>query len=292
MRLKGVNPGSQILYGPRRIGIQLGNVTVPWDVYEADIDDNCLLGSDFIYKYKVHLDPDMEVIRFRPQPDAPQEVVPFQWEHSSSKGLFDSGRVYYQIRVGKYVSLQPFEAKTLELSLLTDSAFDQEGKSIADRLVLARSISARYQPSPVDVQSTEQKYCSVNVQTQVCSTHKTRECSSRSVKVGNINTEPNEPDLDSIQLGVITSPVDFVPINARVPDGVMVRSGVIPCINAPMKVEIINLSDNAVRLPNRAVIAEVYLMNPASYNNTCEEAIECEKVTRTVKGQIVKIKYQ
>ena len=37
LRLKGVNPGTQTLYGPRKIEIQLGSVKVLWDVYEADI---------------------------------------------------------------------------------------------------------------------------------------------------------------------------------------------------------------------------------------------------------------
>lgn len=279
LRLKGVNPGTQILHGPRQANIQMGDTVVPWTVYEADIDDDCLLGADFIHKYKVHLDPDEEVIRFRPHPNAQQVVVPFKWEHSSSKGSFDSGRVYYQVRVGKHVRLRPYESKTIKLRLNTDSSIDHERQSLEERHVLARTISANYCPSPQENLSHGSKDYRV---TPECSTQMTGETAQMDAS--------NVPDLDAIHLGVITNPIDYIPITARVPDGVQIRSGVIPCINAPVDIEIVNMSDNFAQLPHRAVIAEVYLMNPTSYNNTCEEAEEVETVVKTVKARMTKLK--
>ena len=281
LRLKGVNPGTQTLYGPRRVDFNFGSATVSWDVYEADIEDNCLLGADFIHHFKVHIDPDYEVIRFRPNPAGPQVTVPFQWEHSVSvsTGTFDSGRVFYQVRAGKNVTLQPFHSKTVHLNLKSDSPLDLGSMSAEGRQVMARSLSAI--PSTPSADSTGQKGCSVDVRTRVCSTHMSKECCPRGSGVAQETT--NAPNLEEVRLGVITNPVEFIPIPSRVPNGVQIRSGVIPCINAPIAVEIINLSESAVHLPNRAVIAEVYLLNPTSYNNSYEEA-------QIVQARLTKLK--
>lgn len=278
LRLKGVCPGTQPLLGPRKVNFTFGSAIVPWNVYEADIDDTCLLGADFIYKYKVHIDPDTEEMRFRPSPDESQVSIPFQWERSASNGQFDSGRVFYQMRAGKNVALQPFDCRTISARLLTDHPFESGDLSPEERLVMARSLSAV--DSPSDDGATPAPNGSTNIQSESVP------CGSRAA------SSPDTADslpygLDEAHLGLITSPLEIVPNRSKLPDHVVVRSGVITCISAPVDIEIMNVSSSWVQLPRNVVIAEVYLLNPLSYSYTAEEN---EKTQEFVQARMTKLK--
>ena len=272
LRLKGAAKGTKVLYGPRRVELDFGPVKVPWYVYECDIEDDLLLGSDFIHKYKVHIDSENEAITIKIKPDSPAISVPFKWEFSPSVSSFDSGKVFYQVRAGKGVKLQPFHSTVLNENLKTDCSIDTNGMTTEERQAAVRTINLIS-----DCQSDEGlPSCSVRT-TDV----------SVSVPQGeaaNPSDGQKQPlELEEIRLGVITTPIEFVPTPSKLPDGVLVRSGIIPCVNAPVQMEIMNMSDSYVQIPAHTIIAEVYLINPVSYNNSCEEALY-------VKSRLTKLK--
>ncbi|KAK3921826.1 Retrovirus-related Pol polyprotein from transposon 412 [Frankliniella fusca] len=60
------------LFGPRRVTLSLQRATVPVFVYEADINDDCLLGGDFIAAHVRTLDIDNDVMRLRVGDEAVQ----------------------------------------------------------------------------------------------------------------------------------------------------------------------------------------------------------------------------
>ena len=171
------------------------------------------------------------------------------------------------MRAGKGVKLQPFQARTLELGMKTDSSIGEEVMSSEEREVLARSISTHYNPSSDNTQSTNGAR-SVNG-----SKKRPQGKGANATKSDNVAHD----EVEEIQLGLITSPVEFVPSQSRLPEGVAVRSGVIPCINAPVQLEVVNLTDNIQQLPNKVVLAEVYLLNPLEYSYTCEDSLKKEQ---------------
>lgn len=65
--LRNAHAGAPLgkLYGPRRVTFVLQSARVPLYVYEADINDDCLLGGDFLAAYVRFLDIDKDVMHLR-----------------------------------------------------------------------------------------------------------------------------------------------------------------------------------------------------------------------------------
>ena len=55
--MKGVLPGTGILYGPRYVTFEIQNNLFPIVAYEADISEDCILGLNFLQEYHCIIDP-------------------------------------------------------------------------------------------------------------------------------------------------------------------------------------------------------------------------------------------
>ena len=75
MRILAVNNTTAPLFGPRKVNFTLGGIQVDFWVYEADIKESCLLGSDFHNHYLLRVDYATKTIRLQ-HPSA-QTEVPF-----------------------------------------------------------------------------------------------------------------------------------------------------------------------------------------------------------------------
>ena len=75
MRILAVNNTTAPLFGPRKVIFTLGGIQVDFWVYEADIKESCLLGSDFHNHYLLGVDYATKTIRLQ-HPTA-RAVVPF-----------------------------------------------------------------------------------------------------------------------------------------------------------------------------------------------------------------------
>ncbi|KAK3910532.1 putative Brix domain-containing ribosomal biogenesis protein [Frankliniella fusca] len=78
----------------------------------------------------------------------------------------------------------------------------------------------------------------------------------------------------ALKLGLVSRPLTTT--NASLDPDVLVMSGVIPCIPAPLELHIFNASDHYVKISKSTVIAEVYLLDPTDYNQPITEIKEYE----------------
>ncbi|KAJ1518970.1 hypothetical protein ONE63_011424 [Megalurothrips usitatus] len=54
----------------------------------------------------------------------------------------------------------------------------------------------------------------------------------------------------------------------RLPASVIVESGVVPCVTAPINSTLQSMGDKCIEVPKYAVLGEVYLMHPMEYHNS------------------------
>ena len=65
---------------------------------------------------------------------------------------------------------------------------------------------------------------------------------------------------------------DPCPKPARLHPQVLTRSGVVPCATGPIEITLLNTSDERVRIPKYAVVAEIFLLNPLEYDTAISES--------------------
>ena len=179
------------------------------------------------------------------------------------------------MRAGRKISLQPFDSRTITARLCTDHPFEHGDLSPDERLLVARSLSA-LGPSSDDSATPDPNGSTSNQSESVPSEPQVARSPDVSLPC----------ELDEVHLGLVTSPLEIVPIRSRLPEEVIIRSGVITCITAPVDLEIINMSNSWVQLPNHVVIAEVYLLNPLSYSYTAQEN---ESTQEFVKARVTEL---
>ena len=57
LKLKGVLPGSGTLYGPKLVKFDINGTSYQFPIYEADIQEDCILGLNFIQNFYCVIDP-------------------------------------------------------------------------------------------------------------------------------------------------------------------------------------------------------------------------------------------
>jgi hypothetical protein len=249
LRLKDVNKGTSVLYGPRVVTFNFGPVTVKYPVYEAFIEDDCLIGSDFMDYFDCT--PSVKQKTFTIRRVGPNHIltkpvqVPCSMVHSPNAGRFSAGRVYYEVRAGKVIHLAPLADASFQTMLQTDSEFP-------DRNVLFEETT--------DVGDL---HCS---KTNV---HKEQtKCGEQVPSLESMFEGNNMTNVEILKLGLITKPAtpDDNPNPSRLHPDVLTLSGVIPCATAPIEITLLNTSDNLIKIPKYAVVAEVFLLNPMDYD--------------------------
>ncbi|KAK3922116.1 Transposon Ty3-I Gag-Pol polyprotein [Frankliniella fusca] len=241
LRVKGVTSGTGKLYGPKLMSYNFGGLQLRFPTYEGDIEDNCLIGNDFLDYFDIAVESARRKITIRrlsPQEllDEPNEV-PCTMVHSPSVGRFQAGLVYYVARAHKNLTLAPMTDIKIQTIFKPDVA--QKGKM----------------ESSVHTNKSNKTKDSINNATNYLQ-----------------SLPPDEEK--ALKLGLVSRPLTTT--NASLDPDVLVMSGVIPCIPAPLELHIFNASDHYVKISKSTVIAEVYLLDPTDYNQPITEIKEYE----------------
>ncbi|KAK3920006.1 Retrovirus-related Pol polyprotein from transposon 17.6 [Frankliniella fusca] len=80
---------------------------------------------------------------------------------------------------------------------------------------------------------------------------------------GSLNENSQLPG--ETKLGLFVSNPAFGNKVSKLPPGVVAQSGVIPCLTAPISVTIQNLGDKCITIPKYAVLGEVFILHPDTY---------------------------
>jgi len=70
LKLKGVLPGTGKLYGPRMATMKLNSHTYSFPVYEADMEEECIIGLNFIQSFYCVVDP----VHFKLRINEPHQI--------------------------------------------------------------------------------------------------------------------------------------------------------------------------------------------------------------------------
>lgn len=260
LQLKGVTPGLGKLYGPRMVTFDIDHVQVQFPVYEHDIEDDCLIGNDFLHYFGIVVDSAENLLtmkRLSPtQPLAKPILVPSTMVHSLSVGSFHSGRVCYVARAEKVITVGPLADATVTTQLVADERFPD----------LPTKQNQAKSGSKVHAQQAKVKDTTASVDSNA---------SDDSSSFPQLTPE-HEQALHRVKLGLVTQPVFLPgPKPSRRDPSILTMSGVIPCVDAPIEITLQNVGDKTVTIPKHAVIAEVYLLNSADYDlslsHNCED---------------------
>lgn len=113
LRLQNVNGGVETLFGPRtvRLSTSMPRMEYQLIVYEANITDDCLIGTDFINANGGSVDLKLKQVFLEPpgKTVAPDERIPFptRFVHAFDVGKFTASRVFTVVRSCQRLEVQP-----------------------------------------------------------------------------------------------------------------------------------------------------------------------------------------
>lgn len=250
LQMKGVT-GTGKLYGPHLITFEFPGFKVQFPAYEADIEDDCLLGNDFQDYFDCAVESAQRRITIRRL--SPTEVlskpiqIPCEMAHSATIGSFHAGRVFYVARAGKALTLAPLSDAVVTTELEIEEYFP--------------NYQLPNQPNDGPKVRTNQTKIKKGT-TNNTNTHNHSQMSPEDEQV-----------LHRVRLGLITQPVPFDqgPKPSRLGPNVLTMSGVIPCAKAPVQITIQNVGDQTVQIPKYAVLAEVYPLTSTDFDLSCTD---------------------
>lgn len=234
--LKGALPGTGKLYGPKMVDFHFKNLHFQFPAYESNIDDDCLLGNDFIDYFDIAVESARRTITIRRM--SPDDILsnPLQitcsMVHSPSVGKFHAGLVYYVARAETALNLAPLTDTTVYTSLKADKTSSEP----------------------------KEKESSVHT-TQTKSKSKDSLATANMLKVQHLSPE----DEKVLKLGFMLRP-EVANRHSMHPD-VQVKIGIVPCISSALEVQIRNVSDKPVKIPKSTVLAEIYLLDPLQFRS-------------------------
>jgi len=140
--MKGVLPGTGILYGPRQVTFQIQDKAFLFAVYEAEIKEDCILGLNFLQEYHCVIDPVNKQMQILSTPS--KLTVQLTPTDNSPSEIFYTRSLYFPVRTSTAVELRPHEARVLRLHLHADC-----------ELETGSSDAVSHWSSPVDFPSPE-----------------------------------------------------------------------------------------------------------------------------------------
>ena len=118
LKLKGVLPGTRNLYGPKLVKIEIyQKQNQEFYIYEADIQEDCLLGLNFLQQFFCEIDPVANKMRINHHYG---DVVKLRNSSDSPSVRFTTGSLYFTIRCSYVLDLQPHESVTLNFDFHAD----------------------------------------------------------------------------------------------------------------------------------------------------------------------------
>ena len=104
LKLKGVLPGTSSLYGPRMTDLKINNKVYRFPAYEADIEEDCILGLNFMRAFHCVADPvKMTLVINHPEFDE----IPLNPTQKTPSISFHTGTVYFTVRLSHPTEIYP-----------------------------------------------------------------------------------------------------------------------------------------------------------------------------------------
>ena len=125
LRMKGVLPGTGILYGPRYVTFEMQEKLFPIAAYEAGINEDCILGLNFLLEYHCIIDPVNKRMHLR-RPSL--LTIQLNQTNNSPSTIFHTRSLYFPVRTSVPVELHPHEARILRLHLHADFELESESE--------------------------------------------------------------------------------------------------------------------------------------------------------------------
>jgi len=117
LKLKGVLPGTGKLYGPRIATMKLNSHTYSFPVYEADMEEECIIGLNFIQSFYCVVDP----VRLKLRINEPHQTeVSLQKVTKSPSVSFRLGTVYFTLRSSHPMELPPNQSTKISFHFQAD----------------------------------------------------------------------------------------------------------------------------------------------------------------------------
>ena len=106
LKLKGVLSGTGTLYGPKLAKFDINGKSYNFQIYEAEIQEDCLIGLNFIPNFFCVIDP----VACKMAIHSPSyNSVDLTKSKNPPSTLFHTGYQYFKVRTSKVLNLQPGE---------------------------------------------------------------------------------------------------------------------------------------------------------------------------------------
>jgi len=270
LRMKSATSHKASLYGPLWTDVKIGGKTYPFQVYEADIDEN-LLGYDFMDYYDADLKIKRRVLKLG------KDEIPFRVQKSENKGKFDDGKIYYAVRANHRMVLRPFVEKEVSTYLEVDTEETVDELNVASMWVVPEVSETNAGRDSAGVLSTSLQ----SPEPQVFRTPRAANTGKRKVKVNESSQQKegsekgvtmSQPERimrmqsSTAKLGLFVTNSLSENRVAGLPHSIIAQSGVVPCVSAPLKIKLQNVGDKCVEISKHTIIGEVYLVHPLRYS--------------------------
>ena len=117
LKLKGVLPGTGKLYGPKLAEFEIQGKIYKYPVYEADIQEDCLLGLNFMQYFYCVVDP----VKFTMHIKFPHsDTVILNESKTIPTVRFHTGSLYFTVRSSQARSFEPNQRIEMKLRLEAD----------------------------------------------------------------------------------------------------------------------------------------------------------------------------
>ncbi|KAK3916945.1 Retrovirus-related Pol polyprotein from transposon 17.6 [Frankliniella fusca] len=253
LRLKGVTSHKASLYGPTMTEFEIGGKIFKHETYEADIQEY-ILGIDFLHKFDAIIGVKKQVLEIGEGPNRVE--VPFTLGETKNANIYTTDRVAYTVRAESSFTLKPFVEKEVATILRTDTVTDESVRGRTD------ACQSSGHTQGLDLGEGDHTQGRVVLNTQVVGQAVSSDSEGDKIK-GSLNENSQLPG--ETKLGLFVSNPAFGNKVSKLPPGVVAQSGVVPCLTAPISVTIQNLGDKCITIPKYAVLGEVFILHPDTY---------------------------
>jgi len=265
LKMKSATAHRATLYGPTLTQIELNGKKFPYPVYEAEVAEN-LIGYDFMDHFDARIR-----IRDKCLKLGPDHKVPFRVDKSITKGQFRDGNLYFVVRANRRMLLRPMMSRELQTKVETDLSADELGEASA-WLTYGETDEPGDQGTSMvlstpdsDSDLLEEHRASVELNTE-CTQIVHRNTNEKHAPGSHEENQPRRELKQVPRIGLFANNKFSERKTTKLPSSVLVQSGIIPCVTAPVTVTLINFGDKCVEIPKYAVVGEVFLVHPLPFS--------------------------
>ena len=298
LRLRNVDGGIKMLYGPVLRSLKIGGHTYRFPVYEADIVDPCIIGTDFIRANGGNLDTKTQKLTLDPPAGSPLTArvsCDFQFGTSVDIGSLGVSSVFVVVRTTHAVEIQPFGSAQCTASLQipeqqplgeglvrmlrADCVLECDGTLTADARHGGRPVVWPWDLGSEEGQAAWGEESSASAEKGQCATDSPQvfvhtASVSGAQAVDSPGTTPYNlivddrgclRSADSLALGAeVDDALYDLPLGVVSPSEILIERqctferGIVPFATTKLDLQLNNSSGNHVVIPRNAIVAYVY----------------------------------